>query len=311
MEQARYWMCTKRKHDFSTHHDHVLSSSHPSSSFGDSWEEQAFAEDAAGPLGGCIWPPRSYSCSFCRREFKSAQALGGHMNVHRRDRARLKQSPSPHREGEVLLQNPHILNPCTSVQYSPKICTYLYKRNSDSDQEVLTSPIRVSAPPTSTKIDSESEDKTTTFSVPAPLFTSIIPDEVRKKNVTTEQSWSNFVGGKCFRHVSDSKNNNEDKKSTTTCKSSSESNLSVSLNLLVCRTQRSPSDGDKETSPTSKRRKLIDASSFTLFTKSSTPADHQRCHLSHSSEVVLKNSAPSSMEDLDLELRLGDPPKVK
>ncbi|CAO2825545.1 unnamed protein product [Amaranthus hypochondriacus] len=40
---------------------------------------------------GLIWPPRSYSCSFCKKEFKSAQALGGHMNVHRRDRALLKQ----------------------------------------------------------------------------------------------------------------------------------------------------------------------------------------------------------------------------
>ncbi|BBM99956.1 protein MpSUP [Marchantia polymorpha subsp. ruderalis] len=29
------------------------------------------------------WPPRSYTCSFCRREFCTAQALGGHMNVHR------------------------------------------------------------------------------------------------------------------------------------------------------------------------------------------------------------------------------------
>ncbi|EES11345.1 hypothetical protein BDA96_06G215500 [Sorghum bicolor] len=40
-------------------------------------------------LGGS-WPPRSYTCAFCRREFKSAQALGGHMNVHRRDRARMR-----------------------------------------------------------------------------------------------------------------------------------------------------------------------------------------------------------------------------
>ncbi|CAL9101177.1 unnamed protein product, partial [Musa textilis] len=48
----------------------------------------------AGRLGGCLWPPRSYSCSFCGREFRSAQALGGHMNVHRRDRARLKQCSS-------------------------------------------------------------------------------------------------------------------------------------------------------------------------------------------------------------------------
>ncbi|KAI3748759.1 hypothetical protein L6452_12064 [Arctium lappa] len=64
----------------------------PLTSSGYSWEEQAFAQDARGPLGGFVWPPRSYSCSFCRREFRSAQALGGHMNVHRRERAKLKQT---------------------------------------------------------------------------------------------------------------------------------------------------------------------------------------------------------------------------
>jgi len=75
-----------------------------------SWEERAFAEDAARILGGCIWPPRSYSCNFCKREFRSAQALGGHMNVHRRDRARLKQSLSHHNES---LQDLH-KNDCKS-----------------------------------------------------------------------------------------------------------------------------------------------------------------------------------------------------
>jgi hypothetical protein len=65
--------------------------SSPSSS---SWEEQAFARDAAANL--LVWPPRSYSCTFCRREFRSAQALGGHMNIHRRDRARLR-----HQDNEV------------------------------------------------------------------------------------------------------------------------------------------------------------------------------------------------------------------
>ncbi|KAH7514402.1 hypothetical protein FEM48_Zijuj11G0085900 [Ziziphus jujuba var. spinosa] len=56
----------------------------------DSWEVRAFAEDT-GNIMGTTWPPRSYTCTFCRREFRSAQALGGHMNVHRRDRARLHQ----------------------------------------------------------------------------------------------------------------------------------------------------------------------------------------------------------------------------
>uniref|UniRef100_A0A7N0USK1 C2H2-type domain-containing protein n=1 Tax=Kalanchoe fedtschenkoi TaxID=63787 RepID=A0A7N0USK1_KALFE len=46
-----------------------------------------------GVSHGLSWPPRLYVCSFCKREFRSAQALGGHMNVHRRDRARLRQSP--------------------------------------------------------------------------------------------------------------------------------------------------------------------------------------------------------------------------
>ncbi|KAL4570498.1 hypothetical protein LXL04_026154 [Taraxacum kok-saghyz] len=57
----------------------------------DSWEVKAFAEDT-GNIMGSTWPPRSYTCTFCRREFRSAQALGGHMNVHRRDRARLHQA---------------------------------------------------------------------------------------------------------------------------------------------------------------------------------------------------------------------------
>lgn len=55
-----------------------------------------------------VWPPRSYSCSFCRREFRSAQALGGHMNVHRRDRAKLKQSqpPPPLQESSEITSTP-------------------------------------------------------------------------------------------------------------------------------------------------------------------------------------------------------------
>ncbi|OEL24810.1 hypothetical protein BAE44_0014173 [Dichanthelium oligosanthes] len=47
------------------------------------------AVDDDDGLGGA-WPPRSYTCAFCRREFRSAQALGGHMNVHRRDRAKMR-----------------------------------------------------------------------------------------------------------------------------------------------------------------------------------------------------------------------------
>ncbi|KAK7321531.1 hypothetical protein VNO77_32272 [Canavalia gladiata] len=92
MERSQYWMYMKREQ---------IHKSHIEAKVGDdnnnySWEERAFAEDAARILGGSIWPPRSYSCTFCKREFRSAQALGGHMNIHRRDRARLKQNLSLH-----------------------------------------------------------------------------------------------------------------------------------------------------------------------------------------------------------------------
>ncbi|XP_059306953.1 transcriptional regulator SUPERMAN-like [Lycium ferocissimum] len=32
-----------------------------------------------------------YRCSFCKRGFSNAQALGGHMNIHRKDRAKLRE----------------------------------------------------------------------------------------------------------------------------------------------------------------------------------------------------------------------------
>uniref|UniRef100_A0A0A0L4H6 C2H2-type domain-containing protein n=1 Tax=Cucumis sativus TaxID=3659 RepID=A0A0A0L4H6_CUCSA len=33
---------------------------------------------------------RPYECTFCKRGFTNAQALGGHMNIHRKDRAKAK-----------------------------------------------------------------------------------------------------------------------------------------------------------------------------------------------------------------------------
>lgn len=35
-----------------------------------------------------------YECIFCKRGFSTAQALGGHMNIHRKDRAKMKNSSS-------------------------------------------------------------------------------------------------------------------------------------------------------------------------------------------------------------------------
>ncbi|GAU50574.1 hypothetical protein TSUD_133300, partial [Trifolium subterraneum] len=91
MEESQNLLWMKRKQVLNSHIEAVPSFEVGAMNNNKSWEEKAFAEDAARILGGCIWPPRSYSCHFCKREFRSAQALGGHMNVHRRDRAKLKQ----------------------------------------------------------------------------------------------------------------------------------------------------------------------------------------------------------------------------
>ncbi|CAJ1968959.1 unnamed protein product [Sphenostylis stenocarpa] len=73
---------------------------------------------------GTTWPARNYACSFCKREFRSAQALGGHMNVHRRDRARLRSSLSswvsecPKPNPNTKPNNPTLLPPYSSPSRS-------------------------------------------------------------------------------------------------------------------------------------------------------------------------------------------------
>ncbi|XP_059669491.1 transcriptional regulator TAC1 [Cornus florida] len=50
---------------------------------------------------------KSYTCSFCKRGFSNAQALGGHMNIHRKDRAKLKESlDETLLSGDIAKNNP-------------------------------------------------------------------------------------------------------------------------------------------------------------------------------------------------------------
>ncbi|KAF8650238.1 hypothetical protein HU200_063993 [Digitaria exilis] len=86
-------------------------------------------------LAGCFpWPHQRssssscYTCGYCRREFRSAQALGGHMNVHRRDRARLRQCcpapyvPSSSLPTPSLLASQQHRAPLPNLNYSPPHC---------------------------------------------------------------------------------------------------------------------------------------------------------------------------------------------
>ncbi|TKY70711.1 transcriptional regulator RABBIT EARS [Spatholobus suberectus] len=96
----------------------------------DSWEVRAFAEDTRNIMG-TTWPPRSYTCTFCRREFRSAQALGGHMNVHRRDRARLHQA-RPSNPTSSLPTSPFINIPPQELVANAGLCLLYHLPTSPS-----------------------------------------------------------------------------------------------------------------------------------------------------------------------------------
>ncbi|XP_015583196.1 zinc finger protein 10 [Ricinus communis] len=320
MEQARCWMWTKRKHNLTS--SHLQASTRPPPSIDDSWEEQAFAEDAAGPLGGCIWPPRSYSCSFCRREFRSAQALGGHMNVHRRDRARLKQSPpGPH--NEVVHHPPHhhhddhqnhnnlFPSPHTSLAFqypSHQICALVYSPNPNSDPGIIASPSSPSNKASTTPTRANCDEK----NLFPPFSSSIIKEKLDERYRRSSPPSRPNLAEERYYHISDPRSEGDHKDSIleSGCRAKVDyvkTDLAVSLNLVVRRTRQAISDddeaGDEETAIGCKRRRTS-TSSLSFFKKSNSVDRH---HVQ--SEVI--EITPCSIEELDLELRLGDRPKVK
>lgn len=60
----------------------------------DQYEQGGGGDDQGDAQGKQVINLRSYECNFCKRGFSNAQALGGHMNIHRKDKAKLKQQSS-------------------------------------------------------------------------------------------------------------------------------------------------------------------------------------------------------------------------
>ncbi|XP_047335407.1 probable transcriptional regulator RABBIT EARS [Impatiens glandulifera] len=273
MEERLPWVWTK--------HDGLMgATSHAQASmnpiFGDSWEEKAFAEDASGGLGGCIWPPRSYSCSFCRREFRSAQALGGHMNVHRRDRARLKQLPSPHTESLSYGHDLEVNKPIVShVHQYPSWVGYQEAYNPKADQE-------------------QYDDGVSGLPMSLPSSVSIQGkldlEENQKKPSILLCSWPN---------LSNDKNSQVLDHETRTI------DLSINLNLVHTKRPPSPPRGEEEEEFVGLKRRRIESSLIPMIIPKPTLVG--RGHRLEGLEI----HSPGLMEGLDLELRLGDPPKVK
>ncbi|MCE3050614.1 hypothetical protein HAX54_047671 [Datura stramonium] len=63
---------------------------------------------SSNELQGISHVNKCYRCSFCKRGFSNAQALGGHMNIHRKDRAKLR---------EISIENSDVIK--KSVSSSP------------------------------------------------------------------------------------------------------------------------------------------------------------------------------------------------
>lgn len=286
----------------------VGSGSSSSASYYESWEERAFAEDSAAHLGGCIWPPRSYSCSFCGREFRSAQALGGHMNVHRRDRARLKLSGASEDGGsDNQIMSPHqsyMIQPCpppiAAVQHA-------YGANpSATSTETNPNPIcSVLAYPSRSLVQAATARTVWGKQVlSAPLSSLSAWNDNGKKEVFLDAAQLSQVHPRPAARVI---SNPELRVGSGELK----------LSVLGCRERKDfkdPSDDEGIVHVSCKRRRIDSETSPLIICSPSRKHQHDDEDDGNdklNGSKVLKLCPSSPVEELDLELRLGEAPTVK
>ncbi|KAJ7298122.1 hypothetical protein O6H91_14G059300 [Diphasiastrum complanatum] len=158
-------------------------------------DDSLFAEDSSS--SNELWPPRSYPCTFCSREFRTAQALGGHMNVHRRERAYFNQlgllrSPSSLPAGAsspeiTTSETPRALGVCWLYSVPSSYETAPSFKQSKIDPEKLTSPSIEPFVPSSISIPS-----------PSPHVTSLTVTSYAK---TQESSCSSDASGSSVSEI--------------------------------------------------------------------------------------------------------------
>ncbi|CAM8933110.1 unnamed protein product [Rhodiola kirilowii] len=326
MEDARCWMWGKQRADI---HNSTMSGSSRHNSYDASWEERAFAEDAAGPLGGCVWPPRSYSCNFCGREFRSAQALGGHMNVHRRDRARLKQSLNPgdafdHHQPSQKFQHSSQSQKLSVDPHVPyQVCKLAYNPNPNPVTFDIPAPsslaLKISSPSAREYISSIDQD---------PTFIQLGLRKYHSSNTPKRPRSGNLVAADPNVQTSD-RIMDAEKRDSKSLKDFGERalmhrdkpDISVSLNLFLFQTRArkqsknesaeddDQDDGDsnigsKRMKPTAEESSAMSSSSYIK----SSVVDRFNVQQKLSPD---QRKPASSIHELDLELRLGEGPKVK
>ncbi|KAK7300752.1 hypothetical protein RJT34_11601 [Clitoria ternatea] len=256
-----------------------------------SWEERAFAEDAARVLGGSIWPPRSYSCTFCKREFRSAQALGGHMNIHRRDRARLKQNLSPH-DNNYDHQYPPLDNHHKNYYSKSLLYNHYHPSAAEISTQIDCCLSAYSSPATTittTRVSANTSPCSVILEQNYKGCPNSEPEEEGVINARENYNPDGLLGGCNGNHV--------------------ETSLSVGLTSMFGQ-KSSPKVlpcGDSKANKISCKRLKTTISSLPLFLK---PCSNDKVLAFQPAESVLGLNH-GLMEDLDLELRLGKQQKVK
>ncbi|KAJ8766060.1 hypothetical protein K2173_020576 [Erythroxylum novogranatense] len=297
MEQAQeYLMWMKRKQMLTS----FLQTS--MNSIRDSWEEKAFAEDASGLLGGCIWPPRCYACSFCRREFRSAQALGGHMNVHRRDRARLKQSLSP-QEDDFQRHNHEPSTPSKSLEPQNNLpFDQLGSLDFELDPNSAGSSVVALSSLSSSRVSALSgRQNLGDHSYLSPCDCPVRQEQRKRSSHTYNLLGSSDCVALELFNIPDSKlekgiGRKHDPHDIC-------NGTSLLMGMKSVSSQNPLIDSCSDEAISCKRPKTSAGSTLSSI----MPCSGARCALQ--SEETRPNS--SSMEDIDLELRLGEPPRVK
>lgn len=304
MEQAQYWLWMKRKQLLKSQLEAATDSNSKCS-----LEEKAFAEDASGHLGGCIWPPRSYSCSFCKREFRSAQALGGHMNVHRRDRARLKQSLTPGPHNDVFRHQNHIRRSLKSPgsHFPTEVCTL---DNYDLDPKLSVSgTINIASTLSSSRFSALSPHENLSDHAFVSPFSSYFEQEKHKGYPHLHNNLSGSDHSLAVRLLNDSESKpeaekNQGKLDSTCSRHHNFAATDLFMGLSSATNSQSLSSPDScGNEAISCKGPKTNVSVLSLLMKPRSYDGYTQ------SEATGPNS--SSMEDIDLELRLGEPPKVK
>ncbi|KAG2309276.1 hypothetical protein Bca4012_081804 [Brassica carinata] len=282
-----------------------------------SWEELAFAEDDAA---GSLWPPRSYACSFCRREFRSAQALGGHMNVHRRDRARLKQSddqylfsnsssspehPSDHKNSETS---------CYTLVFNSKPNRFKSQHSRVIDLPSSPSSLLYLPPSRLSSGLPQKKDTSSSSSYPFAIEPSnnsenilsssrSCPDTLLKKNRRDLYETPVIERSKKRKIERDVPKNGD----TANVNLGNTTDISLRMNLVIHEgypIYAEVSDEEVERGDSLKRRRILESSSQPATFVSS---------LSCKSAIITRNEEikhkVDHFEDLDLELRLGADPR--